>query len=163
MTGPGEVMPEPDGDGVWLQYRRRYGVPVEELWAALTEPDRLAGWIGTWTGEPVVGGTVDFVMVADGETEPEPITIAECAPPHRLVVEWPVPDHARWRVEVTLEGHGGESELLFVHRLSEPEALGDVGPGWQYYLDRLDAALTGGTMPAWADYYPALRETYEQA
>jgi uncharacterized protein YndB with AHSA1/START domain len=163
MTVQGEVLPEPDGDGVRLRYQRRYPVPVEELWAAVTEPERLAGWIGTWTGDPVVGGTVDFTMLAEGETEPEPVTICECAPPHRLVVDWPVPDHALWRVEVTLTGQGAESELLFVHRLSEPEALGDVGPGWQYYLDRLGAALTGGPMPDWGDYYPALREVYEQA
>jgi hypothetical protein len=77
-------------------------------------------------------------------------------------VDWLVPDHALWRVELTLAADGAESELLFVHRLSEPEALGDAGPGWQYYLDRLGASLAGGPMPDWGDYYPALRDVYEQ-
>ena len=38
-----------------------------------------------------------------------------------------------------------------------------VGPGWEYYLDRLVAAETGGdpaTVDFDRDYYPAMAEHY---
>jgi uncharacterized protein YndB with AHSA1/START domain len=162
-TPRGEVRPDPDG--VRVEYRRTLPDQAEDVWAALTEPARLAGWIGTWTsdGEPEVGSTVQFVMLAEGEGEPEPVTIRECEPPRRLVVDWHVPDEALWRVEVTLTPEDAGTSLLFVQRMSEPEGLGDIGPGWHYYLDRLQASLAGAELPRWDDYYPALRDAYETA
>jgi hypothetical protein len=40
-----------------------------------------------------------------------------------------------------------------------------VGPGWEYYLDRLVAAETGGDVAAIdfdRDYYPAMQEHYRE-
>ena len=41
-----------------------------------------------------------------------------------------------------------------------------VGPGWEYYLDRLVAVETGGVPPETADferdYYPAMAEYYRE-
>ena len=31
---------------------RTFRAPIEYVWAAVTEPARLARWIGTWTGDP---------------------------------------------------------------------------------------------------------------
>ncbi|MCW2609537.1 MAG: hypothetical protein QOC93_2695 [Actinomycetota bacterium] len=162
-TPRGRVLPDPDGHRV--EYRRTVPEPPAELWAALTEPARLERWIGTWTadGTPGVGSTVQFVMLAEEDAEAEPVTIRECDPPRLLVVDWHVPDEAMWRVEVTLTPAGGATDLLFVQRMSEPEGLGEVGPGWHYYLDRLQASLAGTDLPRWDDYYPALRDAYGPA
>ena len=32
-----------------------FHAPIEDVWAAVTEPERLARWIGTWTGDPATG------------------------------------------------------------------------------------------------------------
>ena len=45
----------------------------------------------------------------------------------------------------------------------EPTEAESVGPGWEYYLDRLVAAVSDGEVAAinWdRDYYPAMVEHY---
>jgi uncharacterized protein YndB with AHSA1/START domain len=159
MTGtPGQVVR--DGAGARLEFRREFAQPVRTVWAALTEPERLARWFGTWTGEPVVGGTVDLVMLDEGEVRPSPVTILACEPPHRLAVEWGGPGPMTWHIEVTLDGGGGPTTLEFVQPLPSPATAEELGPGWHYYLDRLAASLSGKPMPDWDDYHPALADAY---
>src|SRR3990170_2940458 len=45
----------------FLVMERRFEAPIDAVWAAITEPERLARWIGTWTGDPA-SGAVDFRM-----------------------------------------------------------------------------------------------------
>ena len=49
-----------------LVQTRTFRAPVEDVWAAVTEPERLARWIGTWTGDPA-SGSVDFRMLFEGD------------------------------------------------------------------------------------------------
>ncbi|MET9022986.1 SRPBCC family protein [Actinopolymorpha sp. NPDC004070] len=169
--------PEGDGEGagVRLEFRRTYPDPIEEVWAAVTESDRSARWIGTWTGRRGVGSTVEFTMTGEDGAGPEPVQILECEPPRRLVVDWSVPGQPRWRVEVTLspegidENTGGTGEntgentgtsLLFVHRLASAGDVTDVAAGWHYYLDRLAAALADRPGPECDDVVAGLTELY---
>ena len=46
----------------YVVLRRTFHAPVEDVWAAVTEPERLARWIGTWTGDPA-SGEVAFRML----------------------------------------------------------------------------------------------------
>ena len=46
----GVVTTEDDGRQR-LEFRRSWPDPIEDVWPALTEPDRLARWIGTYEGE----------------------------------------------------------------------------------------------------------------
>ncbi|MGX2995447.1 SRPBCC family protein [Streptomyces sp. JNUCC 64] len=63
-------------------------------------------------------------------------------------------------------GGGGErgvvSELRLIHHLAGAEGIGEVGPGWEYYLDLLVVSREGGDAPRFEDYYPALKESYER-
>ena len=45
-----------------LRFTRRINAKREEVWAALTERDRLEGWLGRVRYEPAVGATltIDF-------------------------------------------------------------------------------------------------------
>ncbi len=54
------------GDRDYLVLERTFAAPVEDVWAAVTEPERLQRWIGTWTGDPA-SGQVTFRMTAEGE------------------------------------------------------------------------------------------------
>lgn len=66
----------------------------------------------------------------------------------------------QWRIELTLTQRGATTELRFMQRLEDPKLAGDVGPGWEYYLDRLVAAREGLPMPSFEDYYPAQKAHY---
>ena len=44
--------------------------------------------------------------------------------------------------------------LEFTQRLASAEEAGDMGPGWEYYLDRLDATFAGRPFAEWDDYLP---------
>ena len=148
-----------DSDGMRLEFVRTYDDPVEDVWSALTEPDRVARWFGRWSGDPATG-TVEVLMTEEEGATPQPVTIVACEPPTRLVVDLPSPD-GTWHLSATLQERDGGTVLRFVHRLAEPYDASSIGPGWQFYLDRLGAVVSGVPVPeAWDDYYPALRDAY---
>ncbi|MGY1601321.1 SRPBCC family protein [Geodermatophilus sp. SYSU D00815] len=141
----GVVTPEPGG-GRRLVFRRSWPDPIEDIWSALTENDRLARWIGTYEGERGAGGTGTFMMLHEGdEPAASPTTIVECDPPRRLVLEWTQPEH--WRVELDLSTQGGRTVLLFSQVLPTEEGVADVAAGWHWYLDKLAAELHGEPQP----------------
>ena len=71
-----------------------------------------------------------------------------------------------WRLRVTLDSAdtGAGTALVFTQPISGVEQMApDVGPGWEYYLDRLVAAETGGDPDAVdfaRDYHPAMSGHY---
>jgi hypothetical protein len=54
----------------------------------------------------------------------------------------------------------GVTELRFVQHLDEKVNVGDVGPGWEYYLDNLVASRDGAPLPKFEDYYPSQQAYY---
>lgn len=139
-------------------YDRTFAAPIEAVWAAVTEPARLERWIGTWTGDPA-SGSVTFRMTAEGEdVEPERFAIDDCDPPRRLAVTSPAPgEEPDWRLVLELVEEAGTTTLTFSQSVPSAEWAASVGPGWEYYLDRLVAAETGTDVSAidFDDYYPA--------
>jgi uncharacterized protein YndB with AHSA1/START domain len=159
-TGPqGEVRPQGDGTET-LVFHRTFPDPIQDVWTALTESDRLARWIGSFTGEGGTGGTVEFTVTgevdAGGEVaKPVTVSILDCSPPTRLVVDFPSGDGASWQIAVTLAEHAGGTTLEFTQRLTAGLDATDIEAGWRWYLDRLTASLHGEPMPAWDDYVPS--------
>lgn len=148
-----------DDEGVRLEFVRDYDEPIEGVWSALTQPDRVARWIGTISGDPA-RGAVDFVMTEDEGGTPEAVPILECVPPTRLAVVLPSPD-GPWHVTVDLRAEGQMTTLVFTQRLVEPYDASSIGPGWHYYLDRLGAVVDGADVATnWDDYYPGLSSAY---
>ncbi len=149
------------GGRLVLTIIREFRAPIEDVWAAVTEPERLARWIGTFAGKPE-SGRVAFVMTAEGATEPEEMEIRECDPPRVLRLTSHVGEE-RWHLDLELEERAGVTTLTFSQPDIDPVAGESVGPGWEYYLDRLVAAETGGEVGAIdfdRDYYPAMLEHY---
>ena len=139
-----------------LVLERTFRAPVEDVWAAVTEPDRLVRCIGTWSGDPA-SGTVQFRMTAEGEeVQAETVTVHECDPPARLVLSWTSegPSGGLWEIALDLAEDDGVTTLTFTQRVHDAATGRDVGPGWEYYLDRLVAAHGDGDVAAvvWADY-----------
>ncbi|MCH1868132.1 SRPBCC domain-containing protein [Nocardioides sp. CFH 31398] len=151
------------GEDDWIVMERRFTAGADDVWAALTDPERMRRWIGTWTGDPA-DGHVRFLMLAEGDDVPaETMWIDECDPPRRLRLRSEVPgEDVVWRIEVDLLERDGVTTLRFAQDVPRAGLAESVGPGWEYYLDRLVAAETGGDVDAvdFDTYYPALSPAY---
>lgn len=151
-----------DGERRTLVLTREFRAPIESVWAAVTEPERLARWIGKVSGDPA-SGRVSFWMTAEGDDVPEEeMEIRECVPPHtlKLTARW---GENVWHLELALEEANGVTTLTFVQPDLDLDDAESVGPGWEFYLDRLVAAETGGHVASVdfdRDYYPAMAEYY---
>ncbi|MEJ7796571.1 MAG: SRPBCC family protein [Nocardioides sp.] len=154
-----------DRDGTsYVVFERTFTAPIADVWAAVTEPERLERWIGTWSGDPA-SGKVEFRMTAESEDAPEEtIVIDECREPSRLVMRSARPDdHAQlWTWQVDLSEADGLTTLTFAQEVINVTLAESVGPGWDYYLDRMVAAETGGDIASidFDDYYPAFAAHY---
>jgi len=147
---------------VWPELIITRSIPhvIDAVWNQITDPELLDTWYGTFAGEPE-SGTVT-VTTHEAPDTPGTARIDHCEAPHALAVTLGSPA-GEWALSVTLSAEGDETDLEFRQRLDgiEHEAR-DLGPGWEYYLDRLVVALDGEDVDAlsWDDYHPALCEHY---
>jgi uncharacterized protein YndB with AHSA1/START domain len=161
------TLPKPTGrvesrDGVpVLVLTREFTAPIEDVWAAVTEPDRLARWIGRWEGDPTAG-SVRFQMLFEDGHSGEVMEIRRCDPPRALHLTGHQGDEV-WHLDLDLTHADGVTTLTFTQPGISAEQVPDIGPGWEYYLDRLVDAETGGD-PAGRDfardYHPAMAGYY---
>jgi uncharacterized protein YndB with AHSA1/START domain len=159
--------PEPTGRlirtdaGRTLQLTRTFRAPIEDVWASLTESERTARWIGPWTGEGRVGGTVTVQMTAEEGAPGSPGIIRACDAPRSLRMDLDSGMEGMWSVAVELTESDGITTLAFEHYLSDADDVTNIGPGWEFYLDRLVAAHAGDeAMPVWDAYWPGMQECY---
>jgi uncharacterized protein YndB with AHSA1/START domain len=140
-----------------LRFERSLAFPPDEVWAALTEPSRLAEWLARATVLPGPGGeiTLDF---GEGGTEGGRITAWK--PPALLEYEWNFgesPTHVRWELEAVEQGRS--TRLTLVHTLLQPEVSPGYGAGWHAHLDQLEGHLSG-TALEWDSRFEELRPHY---
>ena len=69
----------PAGDAKAVILEREYDAPIEDVWDALTNPERIGRWFLPISGDYRLGGTYQFENNADGE-------IRECDQPNRLKI-----------------------------------------------------------------------------
>lgn len=126
--------------------------PPEQVFAALTEPDLFARWMGPEGSEVVVeemtltlGGRLAFlVTLPDGGPQFRLFGFyEEIEPPKRLVHSWAMDgDDEISTVVFALEPYGDGTRLQLTHHgLTRPEELAQNEGGWQHQLDRLEALL----------------------
>ncbi len=156
------MTPSPSGrlEGRDLVLERTFRAPIEDVWASITEPERTARWFGPWTGRGAPGETVELTMSFEEGAGTSMVRIKACEPPRRLLVETDDPS-GTWLLEAELSEAEGTTTLVLTHHLNDAADPGSVGPGWEYYLDRLVAARDGEPAPEWDDYYPAQKAYYE--
>lgn len=155
----GRIVPTAAGRDLVLT--RTFQAPIEDVWASLTESDRTTRWFCSWTGDAGPGKTIRFRLTFEGPDATESdMTIDACEPPHHLAVS-SLDEYGTWRLEATLAESDGITELTFVHHLDDSANAGEVGPGWEYYLDNLVASRDGATMPDFEDYFPSLKPHFE--
>lgn len=153
----GLLVPTTEGDDLILS--RTFHAPIEDVWASVTESDRTARWFGPWVGEAGPGHTIRVQMAHEDQAPWVDVRVDACDPPRRLAVSTTGP--GGWRIELLLSHTDGQTELRLVHHLPTRDGIGEVGPGWEYYLDMLVAARASSPVPRFDDYYPTMKPLYE--
>jgi uncharacterized protein YndB with AHSA1/START domain len=149
-----------DGKGI-VRIEHRLAADVGELWPALTEPSRLAHWLGEVDGDLRLGGEFRARFFASGWHGTG--RVEACEPLRRLLVSTQDADgpgspdeHA---IEVTLTPGGDESSRAWEERGMPPELLAAYGAGVQVHVEDLAAYLAGGGRcdadARWAELFPA--------
>ena len=141
-----ELGSAPDGTpGVHrMLLRRDYAAPVEDVWDALTDAERIGRWLMPVSGDLRLGGTYQLEGNAGGE-------ILACDPPKALKVTWVYGEPAGIsELEVRLSPAGGGRTTLEIEHVAEvPEDFwklygpGATGIGWELALLGLDEHLAG--------------------
>jgi uncharacterized protein YndB with AHSA1/START domain len=153
-----------DGERRSVRFEREYDASVEEVWAALTEPDRLRGWLaaGGAVLEPWTGGRFE-VRMTPGEAETAWGTVLAFAPPRLLEVEWHYEGEDESVLRIELQPRGSRTLLVLDHRrLQSTQAVG-YGAGWHAHLDALDDVLGGVSPGSWEHRFQARLGAYRQA
>jgi uncharacterized protein YndB with AHSA1/START domain len=131
-------------DQLDVRFERFYPRTIEKVWRALTDPQRLADWMGAALVEPHVGGRYEAML--DG---PNPMKgrILVWQPPEVLEFTWSnthAPDSIV-RYELTREGEG--ARVAFTHKGMPYANSALMLPGWHNYFARL-AGLLEETSPS---------------
>ncbi|KUL23709.1 SRPBCC family protein [Actinoplanes awajinensis] len=150
----------PGATGPDLVLTRTFRAPIEDVWASVTESDRTARWFGPWEGDAAPGRTIKMQMAFEDQQPWFDVRVDACDPPRRLSLSTSE-ESGGWRLELVLSEAGGRTELRFVHHLTTTEGVGEMGPGWEYYLDMLVAARDGLPAPTFDDYYPSMKPYYD--
>jgi uncharacterized protein YndB with AHSA1/START domain len=147
-------------DGSELVVSRTFGAPIEDVWASVTESDRTARWFGAWEGDAAPGRMIKMQMAFEEQAPWFDVRIDACDPPRRLALTT-IDESGKWRIELLLSHTDGRTELRLVHHLDTTDGVGEMGPGWEFYLDMLVAARDGSPAPSFDDYYPAMKSYFE--
>ncbi len=145
-------------------------LPAERsrVWEHLADPELLATWYGSYTGDPATGRVAVTMTAEPGATGAEEFTIHACETGRLLTVSSAVGEET-WRLSVELADAGADAAagpatgLTLRHHDLPSAMLGDVGPGWEWYLDRLTGAVTGTSIPSmdvWDSQYLTLGPEY---
>lgn len=147
-----------------LVLTRTFQAPVRDVWAAITEPERLGRWFGVWSGDPSTG-QVQVRWDFEDDVAEETYVIEVCEAPHRLRLHNVADDPGQvWTLDLRLREDGARTVLDFAQVMGEGLPVTDVGPGWEYYLDRLaDSVRTGEVSQVGWDGYLDLAPEYAEA
>jgi uncharacterized protein YndB with AHSA1/START domain len=138
----------PAGAGRTIELTRRYDASVEEVWATLTDPERISRWFLPVTGDLRPGGHYQLKGSARGE-------ITACEPPLHLSATWlfgddPPPPADIGLVTVELASVAGNAtELRLEHAAVVDEnrwytyGPGATGVGWDLAILCLALFLHG--------------------
>lgn len=139
----------PAGDAYTMELRRRYDAPVDDVWDAITDPERLGRWMKPVTGDLRLGGSFELDGGEHGD-------ILRCEPPRLLRVswlfgpqadEWPGTSEVEVRLSPAPDG-GTEFELVHAAAVGEPMfptyGPGAGGVGWDLHLLTLAGFLADG-------------------
>jgi uncharacterized protein YndB with AHSA1/START domain len=130
-----------DGKGV-VRVEDHFDTDIDDLWSALTDPHRLARWMGEVEGDLRPGGEFRARFFASGWEGTG--RVEACEPPRRLLLLTKQPGEPNEQVmEVTLAADGDQTILVWEERGMPLDQLAAYGGGIQVHVEDLAAHLAG--------------------
>ncbi|HLI66223.1 MAG TPA: SRPBCC domain-containing protein [Caulobacteraceae bacterium] len=132
-----------------VRYARRMMLPIEKVWAALTEPERLADWLAVAKVDLRVGGEVELTWPTANFAAR--YVIREIEPPNLMVWGSTDPDNPQAELRWLLFQEDPDfmgTRLVLIETLLPPEHLLSIATGWHAHLHDLpEAALREAPLP----------------
>jgi uncharacterized protein YndB with AHSA1/START domain len=131
---------------------------LEEVWAALTEPEQLVQWLAPGEIEPHPGGAAKLQFADSGIVIDSTVSAVE--PLRVLEYSWSGPGQPDRPVRWKLEPVGAAVRLTLALGVPADEDVGRACAGWAAHLDMLAAALAGVPVKFPFEVFKAAREAY---
>lgn len=131
----GSVTTGPCGSSAWT-----HCTDIDDLWSAITDPDRLARWVADVDGDLRPGGEFHAFFTSGWEG---PGRVEVCEPPRRLLVTMsPGQGEDETVIEAELVTDGHHTVLVIEERELPLDELAAHGAGWQAHVEDLAPQLT---------------------
>ena len=148
-----------DGKGV-VRMQDRYDTDIDDLWSAITDPRRIARWLGEVEGDLRLGGEFRARFFDGGAGTGR---VQACEPPRRLLLVTAQPgqpgDHF---MEATLTADGDQTVLVWEERGMPVGLLSAYGAGIQVHVENLAAHVAGRERcdgeARWGELIPAYQD-----
>jgi uncharacterized protein YndB with AHSA1/START domain len=147
-----------DGKGV-VRMEDRFDTDIDDLWSALTDPSRLARWLGEVEGDLRLGGEFHFRFFASGSEGTG--RVEACEPPRRLLLAMALGQPEEDVIEATLTADGGQTILVWEERGMPVNLLAAYGAGVQIHVEDLAAYLAERDRVDAAARWDQLQPAYE--
>jgi uncharacterized protein YndB with AHSA1/START domain len=149
-----------DGKGI-ARIEDRFDTDIDDLWPALTDPRRLARWMGEVEGDLRLGGEFRARFLASGWEGTG--RVEACEPPRRLLLLTKQPGQTGEHViEVTLAADGDQTILVWEERGMPLDHLAAYGAGIQVHVEDLAVHIAGrqrgGADARWGELLPAYQD-----
>jgi len=149
-----------DGESI-VRIEDRFNTDIDDVWSALTDPDRLARWYGEVEGDLRLGGEYRARLHASGWEGTG--RVEACEPPRRLLLVTEGPGEAgRGEMEVTLTGDGDQTVVVWEERGMPLKLIAAYGAGIQIHVEDLGDHVAGrerrDAEARWEELLPPYRE-----
>ncbi len=137
----------------------RFDTNIDDLWSALTDPGRLAHWLGEVEGDLRLGGEFRFRFFASGSEGTG--RVEACEPSRRLLLTMALGQPDEDVIEATLTADGGQTILVWEERGMPLDLLAAYGAGVQIHVEDLAAYLAGRDRVDAAARWDELQSAYQ--
>ncbi len=135
-----------------------YATDIDDLWSAITTPERLGRWLAVVTGDTAKGQWFDARFTSNWTGQ---LRVEVCDAPHHLKVtgsDGDVDTETTMEAWLTTEGEG--TRLVVEERGLVREDVGYHGSGWQTHLEDLASEVAHKTPNDWEPRWKELTPTY---
>lgn len=146
-----------DGKGL-VRMKATYATDIDDVWSAITDPQRLARWYGKVEGDLRVGGEYTAYIPMSGWDGRG--RIDACEPPRRLRVTTWEEEGKEQVVTVELSPDGDSTSLEIEVRGTPLDLVWAYGVGWQIHVENLGVHLAGDECATSDARWDELEPTY---
>lgn len=148
-----------DGKGI-VRLEDRFDTDLNDLWSALTDPGRLARWLGEVDGDLHQGGEFRARFFASGWEGTCRVEV--CEPPRRLLLTTKSEGEPDGVFEAQHTADRGHTILVIEDRGVPLDHIAAYGAGDQIHVEDLAAYLAGGercdARSRWQELHPAYQQ-----